>query len=102
MASVEIDGGVELRKAMKKFAPDLAANLEKEMNDALYPIVRRARGFVPATAPLSRWEIYSREKKGRFPWYNAMEIPWIQVDAYAASLSYSVFSSILLVYEVAH
>ena len=74
MASVEIDGGVELRKAMKKFAPDLAANLEKEMNDALYPIARKARGFVPATAPLSRWEIYSREKKGRFPWYNAMEI----------------------------
>lgn len=74
MPSVEIDGGVELRKAMKKFAPDLAANLEKEMNDALYPIVRRARGFVPSAAPLSRWEKASQRKTGKFPWYNAMEI----------------------------
>lgn len=74
MLSVEIDGGVELRDSMRRFTPDLAANLDKEMNDALYPIVRRARGFVPATAPLSRWEKASRNKTGNFPWYNAMEI----------------------------
>ena len=74
MLSVEIDGGVELRDSMRRFTPDLAANMEKEIDDALYPIVRRARGFVPAVAPLSRWEKASRNKTGRFPWYNAMEI----------------------------
>jgi hypothetical protein len=74
MPSVEIDGAVELREAMRKFAPDLADNLEKEMNKALFPIVAKARGFVPAVAPLSKWDLYSRQRKGSFPWYDAIEI----------------------------
>lgn len=74
MLSVEIDGGVELRDAMKRFTPDLAKQLDDEMRAALHPIVRKARGFVPAQAPLSQWNIYSNEQKGQFPWFNSLEI----------------------------
>lgn len=74
MLSVEIDGGVELRGAMIRFTPDLAENLDNDMRKALKPIVRKARGFVPAEAPLTNWNIYSNERKGKFPWYNGLEI----------------------------
>ena len=74
MLSVEIDGGVELRSAMKRFTPDLAKQLDDEMRAALRPIVRKARGFVPAEAPLTQWNIYSQEQKGRFPWFNSLEV----------------------------
>lgn len=74
MLSVEIDGAVELRDAMARFTPDLAKNLDEDMRAALRPIVRKARGFVPANAPLTQWNIYSNEQKGRFPWFNSLEI----------------------------
>lgn len=74
MLSVEIDGAVELRDAMVRFTPDLARNMDDEVREALAPIVRRARGFVPASAPLTQWNIYSREQKGKFPWFNSLEI----------------------------
>lgn len=74
MLNVEIDGGVELRERMRKFTPDLADRLENEMRFALNPIVRKARGFVPASAPLSKWNLYSQQRKGNFPYYDAAEI----------------------------
>ena len=74
MLSAELDGAVELRTAMRKFTPDLANNLEAYMAHALRPIVSKARGDVPSEAPLSRWALYSREKKGKFPFYNSAEI----------------------------
>lgn len=74
MLSAELDGGVELRTAMHKFTPDLANNLEAYMEHALRPIVSKARGLVPNEAPLSRWALYSTERKGNFPFYDAVEI----------------------------
>ena len=74
MLSVELDGAVELRDAMTRFTPDLANNMDNEIRDALTPIVRKARGFVPTQAPLKNWNIYSRERKGKFPWFNSLEI----------------------------
>lgn len=74
MPSVEIDGAVELRKAMYKFTPNLASHMEDEMINALAPIVRRARGFIPVEAPLSTWQIYSVRDIGKFPRYNALDI----------------------------
>jgi len=74
MAGVEIDGAVELRAAMEKFTPNLAKNMEREMLEALAPIVRKARGFVPVEAPLSTWQMYSVKQIGRFPHYNALDI----------------------------
>jgi len=73
MATVEIRGNTDLRLAMRRFAPDLEKNLRKEMASGLKPVVRAARGFVPAESPMSGWA--SRAfTEGRFPQYNAATI----------------------------
>jgi hypothetical protein len=46
---------VELRKALKKYAPDLAKESQKEIAGHLRKVVNQARGFVPAQSPLSGW-----------------------------------------------
>jgi hypothetical protein len=51
----EVKGAVELRKALKAFTPDLAKETQKEIAGVLKPIVSKARGFIPSTAPLSGW-----------------------------------------------
>jgi len=73
MPTVEISGNTELRKALRRFAPDLEKNLRKEMASGLKPIVRAARGFVPAESPMSGWAARSFSE-GRFPTYNAQAI----------------------------
>jgi hypothetical protein len=45
---VEVTGALELRKGLKKYAPDLAKQSQKELSNALKPIVRDARGFLPS------------------------------------------------------
>lgn len=50
-----VSGGVELRKALKKFTPDLAKDVQKEIGALLRPISTKAKGFVPSSAPLSGW-----------------------------------------------
>ena len=52
---VAVKGGIELRKALKKFTPDLAKETQKEMAVLLKPIAAKARGFIPSDAPLSGW-----------------------------------------------
>jgi hypothetical protein len=52
---VQVKGGIELRKALKKFTPDLAKETQKEMASLLKPVVSKARGFIPSSAPLSGW-----------------------------------------------
>jgi hypothetical protein len=50
-----VKGAVELRKALRKFTPDLAKETQKELGKILKPITAKARGFIPSTAPLSGW-----------------------------------------------
>ena len=50
-----VKGGVELRKALRQFTPDLAKETQKELGAILKPITAKARGFIPSTAPLSGW-----------------------------------------------
>jgi len=64
-----VRGGVELRKALRNFAPDLAKETQKEITNALKPIVKEARGYV-TVSPLSNW---AREG-GRFPRFDASVI----------------------------
>ena len=52
---VAVKGGIELRKALKKFTPDLAKETQREMANLLKPVVFKARGFIPSSAPLSGW-----------------------------------------------
>jgi len=67
----EVKGGLALRKALKKFAPDLAVETRKEMAGLLKPIVRNARGFIPSSAPLSGWGKASAT--GRFPEWSSTD-----------------------------
>jgi hypothetical protein len=52
---VAVKGGIELRKALRKFTPDLAKETQREMANLLKPIVSKARGFIPSQTPLSGW-----------------------------------------------
>jgi hypothetical protein len=69
----EVVGAVALKKALNKYAPDLAKELTKELGAVLKPIVNEARSFVPIASPMSGWSEVS-SSRGRFPKYNAMEI----------------------------
>lgn len=60
-----VKGGIELRKALKKFTPDLAKETQKQLGALLKPVTTKARGFIPSTAPLSGWGKPS--VTGRFP-----------------------------------
>jgi len=70
---IEIRGNADLRKAMRRFTPDLEKALKKELTQILKPIVREAKGFVPAQSPMSGWAGRSFNQ-GRFPTYNASTI----------------------------
>jgi hypothetical protein len=67
---VELSGVDELRKALKQYAPDLDKQLKKDLTSATQSVVNAARGFVPATPPLSNWG----RDGGNFPIYNAATI----------------------------
>ena len=54
--AVELKGADKLRKALRKFEPDLAKKTTKEMGAVLRPITNRARGYMPSNAQmLSGW-----------------------------------------------
>jgi hypothetical protein len=53
---VEVKGADNLRKALRKFTPDLAKMTTKEMGAVLRPITNRARGYMPSNSQmLSGW-----------------------------------------------
>lgn len=51
----EVTGVLELRKALKVLAPELAKESQKEISGLLRSITNKARGYVPSEAPLSGW-----------------------------------------------
>ena len=70
---IEIRGNADLRKAMRRFTPDLEAALKKEISAILRPVVVQAKGFVPASSPMSGWAARSFSE-GKFPTYSASTI----------------------------
>ena len=44
----EVTGALELRKALKEYAPFLAKESQKELSGILRPITAKARGFMPS------------------------------------------------------
>lgn len=64
----EVVGAVELRKALRKFTPDLAKETQKELGAILKPITNKARGFIPSTSPLSGWEKQGNGAWSRIEW----------------------------------
>ena len=69
----EVVGAVALKKALNKYAPDLAKELTKELGAVLKPIVNEARSYVPLVSPMSGWGPVT-QPRGRFPKYDALEI----------------------------
>ena len=70
---IELQGNADLRKALRRFAPDLEKNLKIELKRGLAPVAKAAKGFVPAQSPLSGWAGRSFNE-GFFPTYNASTI----------------------------
>ena len=72
-----ISGAVELRLALKKFAPDLSKETQKEMAIALKSVTVVAKGFVPSDSEvLSNWgkPVSSENLTYRpFPRFNSFE-----------------------------
>jgi hypothetical protein len=63
---VEVKGGLATRKALRKFEPDLAKGLTKEMALALRPIVKTARGYLPSNEEnISGW-VKNVDQEGRW------------------------------------
>ena len=73
MPVIEMRGNVDLRKALRRFAPDLEKQLRKDLATAMKPVVAKARGFVEADAPMSGWAARSFSE-GKFPTYSASTI----------------------------
>lgn len=67
---IELRGNADLRKALRRFAPDLEKALKAEIRRGLSPVVKSAKGFVPSQSPLSGWSPRSFNE-GSFPTYNA-------------------------------
>jgi hypothetical protein len=66
-----VKGAVALRKSLRKFNPDLAKALPKEVAAALKPITRSAKGYLPDDGQvLSGW-LARDNSQARFPAYNA-------------------------------
>lgn len=62
----EIKGVGEMRKALRKYTPDLNKALNKEMAGFLKPLARKSRGYIPAD-PMTNW---NNTGTGKFPKYD--------------------------------
>jgi len=69
MPAVEIRGNSDLRKALRTFAPDLEKALQKEMRQALKPVVAKAKSFVPNETPMRNWAPRAFSE-ATFPFWN--------------------------------
>jgi hypothetical protein len=69
-----VKGAVELRKALRKFTPDLAKETQKEIKIAIRPISQSAKGYVPDRGEvLSGW-LPRQMSEGTFPTFNPSEV----------------------------
>lgn len=65
-----VKGAVELRKALRKFTPDLAKETQTGIRQALQPITRTAKGYVPDRGGIvSGWQP-RQMSEGTFPSFN--------------------------------
>jgi hypothetical protein len=82
----EIQGVIELRKALRAYSPDLEKEMRKEIYEIVKPVVSQAKGYVPSEIMGLRtgWIRANRGKKisrstsmfrkGVFPFYNPTEV----------------------------
>jgi hypothetical protein len=63
---VEVTGALELRKALKEYAPFLAKESQKELSGILRPITARARGFMPSNEQVPSGWLKRNNAQGRW------------------------------------
>lgn len=69
---VEVKGVIELRKALRAYAPDLAKQLNQDLGAALKPIVKKSRSYLPSNDQvISNWVGGLGRAEGKFPQYDA-------------------------------
>ena len=66
----ELKGASELRRAMKRFSPDLDKETRDEMVGFLKPLVKKARGFMPSNGDMPSGFV-GNSAGGGFPKYDA-------------------------------
>ena len=69
-----VKGGVELRKALRKFAPDLGKETQKEIAGALKPITKTAKGYLPDDGSILSGWLPRDNSQSRFPAYSARQV----------------------------
>jgi hypothetical protein len=69
----ELKGANQLRKALKKFSPDLDKATREEMVGFLKPVVTKARGFMPSNDQMPSGFVKHEVKTAKFPMYDAAE-----------------------------
>jgi hypothetical protein len=57
-----VKGATNLRKALKQFTPDLAQETTKELGNLLKPVVKNARGFIPANNQIPSGWLLGKQK----------------------------------------
>jgi len=75
----EVKGLIELKKALKDYAPELATQLDDQIAIALGGVVKKAQSYVPNESPLSNWSYRKRSEKNaeglrKFPLFNAAKV----------------------------
>ena len=75
----EVKGLIELKKALKDYAPNLAVQLDDQMALALGGVVKKAQSYVPNDSPVSNWSYRKRSEKNaeglrKFPLFNAARV----------------------------
>jgi hypothetical protein len=93
---VVIEGVVGLRKALNKLAPDIKQQLDKEVREAIKPILADAKSKVPAYAPggLFNYNYPGYERKSRTSRKRAF--PSYDPRAVRKGLTYSIASRRML------
>jgi hypothetical protein len=65
-----VKGGIELRKALRKFSPDLAKETQREIKTALVPITKSAKGYVPDRGQILSGWLPRAMSEATFPFFN--------------------------------
>ena len=100
MPYVEIRGNSDLRKALRRFTPDLDKILKAELRRALSPVVTKAKGFAPNNDEIMRgWQPRSFSES-TFPFYDRNTITkGIGFSTGVSKINKNGFSSMATIYN---
>jgi hypothetical protein len=91
---VSVKGGIELRKALRQFTPDLAKALPKEMALALKPVVRDARGYLPSESQIiSNWSVFGKQITAQSSAFSNAKFPKYVASVVKSNVGYKTTPS---------